>query len=535
MNRFLFCLVLLGASSLGFDSQTVQWKKLSPVPSLEGRKLLKALANGSFLLGTEQGLFTMVNVQSSFRLAPHLTGPNDAVNDIYSDQSKELVATDRGVYLSQDVRHWQNIFLGAEHGARSCLSVLSDDKAIYVGTTEGLYIGEGIPTVWNGPLKGTERSFVQHLADDGNDLFYTTQTEVFRMDKRTKGLQKVFSLVNHETRENELGPATETQEDNSQPQSILKGLTIIHLTSDSRVVCRIYLLTTQGIFFSENNGQDWHDIASSGLPLNDVTSMEAVMPEDHSEVQLFTGTKRGLFRYQENSWAQLYEGFETNSILGLAQNDQGVYAVSDRGIFFTPKVKAISHDAHDAPASSGSSSTITDSQLKTRFDQEPSVQEVQKFVINYAEVDPAKIQRWRSAAKAKAWLPSLTAGLDRDAGNLYHWDSGANPDALLKGRDNFGWDVSLTWYLEDLIWNPDQTSIDSRSKLMVELRESLLDQVTRLYFERRRLQMELLALPSVPAEIQFEKEMRIAELTALIDGMTGGKFSQRLGALEMDD
>ncbi len=88
------------------------------------------------------------------------------------------------------------------------------------------------------------------------------------------------------------------------------------------------------------------------------------------------------------------------------------------------------------------------------------------------------------------------------------------------------WSASVSWDLGELIWNDDQTSIDSRSKLMVELREDVLDQVTRLYFERRRLQAEVAALATAEPQILFDKEMRIEELTALIDGFTGGGFSR---------
>jgi len=54
------------------------------------------------------------------------------------------------------------------------------------------------------------------------------------------------------------------------------------------------------------------------------------------------------------------------------------------------------------------------------------------------------------------------------------------------------WDVSVTWDLGELIYNGDQTLIDVRSKLMVQLRNDILSEVTSLYFERRKLQIELL-------------------------------------------
>ena len=44
------------------------------------------------------------------------------------------------------------------------------------------------------------------------------------------------------------------------------------------------------------------------------------------------------------------------------------------------------------------------------------------------------------------------------------------------------------------------------------------------------LQMELLTLGDGGGSDQFDAYMRIAELTALIDGLTGGQFSARIGA-----
>ena len=97
------------------------------------------------------------------------------------------------------------------------------------------------------------------------------------------------------------------------------------------------------------------------------------------------------------------------------------------------------------------------------------------------------------------------------------------PDDKSFGKD-IGFDISLSWDLADLVWSTDQTSIDNRSKLMVELREDILDQVTRLYFERRRLQVQL-QTESLAEESILTHELRVDELSALIDGFTDGKFS----------
>jgi len=63
---------------------------------------------------------------------------------------------------------------------------------------------------------------------------------------------------------------------------------------------------------------------------------------------------------------------------------------------------------------------------------------------------------------------------------------------------------------------------------MVQLRQDILEEVTRVYFERSRLRAEFKANPTDDAVLQAERELRIAELTARLDGYTGGWFSEKM-------
>ena len=105
-----------------------------------------------------------------------------------------------------------------------------------------------------------------------------------------------------------------------------------------------------------------------------------------------------------------------------------------------------------------------------RFETEPTISDVQEAAIKYAEVHPDKIKAWRESANKKALLPNVSVGLDRYVIDYWHWDSGTSPDTLQKGKDAVSWDVTMTWDMGELIWTSDQTSIDTRSKLMVQLR-----------------------------------------------------------------
>jgi len=164
------------------------------------------------------------------------------------------------------------------------------------------------------------------------------------------------------------------------------------------------------------------------------------------------------------------------------------------------------------------------------FAGEPAIAEVQAAAIRYAEVMPEKIQTWRTRAAWRAWIPSFTLGLDRDVDTTIGSSSSGGKTTFTVGPEDrsLSLDFGFTWDLADLVWNPDQTSIDVRSRLMVQLRGDVLDEVTRLYFERRRLQVEYALVPVEDPTLQAGRRLRVDELTAQIDALTGGFFSRHL-------
>ena len=85
----------------------------------------------------------------------------------------------------------------------------------------------------------------------------------------------------------------------------------------------------------------------------------------------------------------------------------------------------------------------------------------------------------------------------------------------------------LTWNLPMLLFNAEELDVASVAGLV----EGILKEATRLYFMRRRLQVELLLSPPTDRATLLSKEIRLEELTALIDAMTGGWFSQSIERL----
>jgi hypothetical protein len=60
---------------------------------------------------------------------------------------------------------------------------------------------------------------------------------------------------------------------------------------------------------------------------------------------------------------------------------------------------------------------------------------------------------------------------------------------------------------------------------MAELRDSILDEVTKTYFERQRVTMELESLAIGDNKKRREKELKLQELAASLDALTNGYFS----------
>lgn len=159
-----------------------------------------------------------------------------------------------------------------------------------------------------------------------------------------------------------------------------------------------------------------------------------------------------------------------------------------------------------------------------KFKHEPTIKEVQKAAIKYAEVQPEKINSWRKKAAVKALLPEINLDYDK---TIYGSVSSTTGKSVF-ATGPYDWGINLKWDLADVIWDSSQTSIDVRSRLMVKLRNTILEKVNRLYFERRKLQIELLRDSSLAPDKKLNKQLRVEELTAHIDGLTGEYFSREL-------
>ncbi len=290
---------------------------------------------------------------------------------------------------------------------------------------------------------------------------------------------------------------------------------------------KAWLAGASGVFESADLGMSWKPMPVSGLGSIDVTSLAW----SEKAGRLFAGTSRGIFVYDsaKNTWKEDSAGMDPGRVLGLALlsagNSETLAAISPGGFFFYPLLPDGVKTAE-----------LKDFPLGEVFRKltllEPGAWEVQKQAMRFANVKNGKIKRWQAESRAAALLPNVSFGKDFSTGNNIDIDRGgtSDPDRFIFGPADTdrGWDFDVSWDLGDFIFSSDQTSIDSREKLMVELRNDILAEVTRIYYERRRLQMEACLKPSADLAEHMDKIMRIDELTSLLDGFTGNYFSKKL-------
>ena len=121
---------------------------------------------------------------------------------------------------------------------------------------------------------------------------------------------------------------------------------------------------------------------------------------------------------------------------------------------------------------------------------------------------------WKERIKYRALLPQLSIDYDRTIGSSF------TQSGHYFAEGPHDWGINLKWDIGDILWNPYENTEDTRSRLNSQLRFDIIDDINLLYYERIRLKHQILSLTE-PEEI-FIKELRLLELTAALDGYTGG-------------
>jgi hypothetical protein len=257
----------------------------------------------------------------------------------------------------------------------------------------------------------------------------------------------------------------------------------------------------------------------------------------------------------------------------LVRSDEHWWLATDRGLFVSPAlvgpwsrhpaapspidaleagdaVWLISESAlhrGDADASSGSwqvvgpsartDTAVTDSALRARASDdahEPDVQRVQAVALRHLSLEPERFTRLSRRLEHRAWLPELDldGGYAHDDTQRRDYDEAFLSGAMrhLRDRDRSSrsdWDVSATlrWDFRDLLYPADAVDLSREVRQVIALRDDVLDEIAQIYYERLALRARVVAADFEDEASRARAELRIAELTAGLDGWTGGWFS----------
>lgn len=522
MSRIVIGLVVvwMGLMVGVLRAQDLSWEDIS-CGNLNAQAIFVNQADNKIIFaGVPGNILKSEDAGKSWRSVLAIRGGTRNINVLSADSANRntvYAATDNGLYRSDNLgSRWERIFRGKNSLEGQCTAVICTPAAIFLGTKTGLFISRDSGRSWSKEKSGIDSNTIlniDYVLKKDSIVYLSAINGIFKSLDSGKTWERIFlsySRENNDTSSDEQN--ADTPEKTSDIRFVKAGVNNLNL---------VYFSGSKGIYRSLDQGRNWEKLLEYGLLNRDV---KVLCLSDNSRV--FALSQSGVFVYGQERWEEVSFGLVAGKLNYLAFDNHGnVYVAGEKGIFKTN----LNNQANFARQ------TFLQEYLK----YEPKIKDVQLAAIKYAEVSPEKISQWRKNASKKALLPQVSVGIDRNSTDLWHWEGGSttksDDDTLRHGQDTVDWDVSLSWDLSELIWNDAQTSIDVRSKLMVELRDDILDQVNKLYFERLRIKAELDNLAIEDRKKRFDKQLKLEELTASLDSLTAGYYSEQLRKLSITE
>lgn len=465
-------------------------------------------------IGTDNGLYQTRDTGAVWSKVDVLN-KSSQVRDISAAGSKLYTAGDNGIYERQDNGQW---FLLSDRKDFKGLSFFQKEKGnvLLAWSCNKLFkIEKKEYSIIN--LPGAESVTVNDVICRQDDIFLLLGNGLFYSSSKGSMWQKVLDVQKFDA----INKDEETEDEDIDDPALQEETFFMRSDIAPFGDRGIIVLVSEGVFILDDNARVSKKIKTLGL------KKEGLKYIVYSEGNIFAASDKRVYYYieEEERWQAFFEkSFEQGiSCLKVHKDKRG-----DKLLWVSAGKYLYCRGINSGFAKKVS---FMDARLTGK---EMPISEVHKMAVEYAEVSPEKIREWRRGAGWKAVMPKLSVGFSESLDdNTEIYTSATTSYAVTGPRErNDDWGIDLTWDLADIIWNDAQTSIDTRSRLMVQLRDEILEEVTRLYFERKRLIKELDEMKQgdneMPSGKIYEKEIRIEELTAHIDAFTGGKFSKAL-------
>lgn len=163
--------------------------------------------------------------------------------------------------------------------------------------------------------------------------------------------------------------------------------------------------------------------------------------------------------------------------------------------------------------------------LQRATSSEPALSDVQAAAARQAVRARPRTSSTRRARLA-ALLPKVSAEVQRDD-RRYHVVGLTSTSEVDYVRHTPGTQVSvrLAWDLAGVAFADAELRLAADADAAAKASAEAVERATRLYFERQRMLLSLVAAPPASARERAEREIEIAELGGILDAITGGLWS----------
>lgn len=538
--RYFLSLILLVTLSSEVYSQD-NWELLYQ----PRQRVVKSIAvfNDIIFAGTGNGVFfsndegkTWQDFGSS-QLEKDSNG-NSLINWISTDKKnkKIFIATSFGAYFSDiEKPDWQKIFEGAKIESSEVNSLTINSNKAYLATDDGFWVCSLFNNEFNckkiihaieaDPISSNAE--INYVLENDSEILVSASTGVYLFDVDLSTGKKISNEI----------------------QTLPDGrINANHLYIDSEE--NLYLACGTGVYlcrkYLEKDDFEWERI-SNGIGYNNEGFQEAFYFFEAGDT-LYLGSASGVYFFDKknNLWKETTGGIRTrdgnkNVYFLTSYNDQ-LYAATDEGLFVVYTLQKANHELQTT-----NSEIILKGKVEKDFTNleeiEPSVIEVQKQALKFSSLPRTEdFKRYRLQARLRNLLPSVSFDINSTGtnSNFYGFENGILADKSLSNKfnanktQNFQRDgksfkqLSILWKTNEFLYDDEIREVLNQARLAANIKENILDDVTRIYFQRRKLQLDLLLEPPIQLSQRLTNQLEVDELTGQLDSRTGGWFSKEL-------
>ncbi|MBL7684460.1 MAG: hypothetical protein JNK65_00280 [Deltaproteobacteria bacterium] len=180
--------------------------------------------------------------------------------------------------------------------------------------------------------------------------------------------------------------------------------------------------------------------------------------------------------------------------------------------------------------------------------EESELRTLEKAALRYASIDAEEVAHWKSRVRWAAALPRIVVGYDQKSGTQINNNiqdsisvssSGVSigPPESRFTQDNQldrGASVKAYWDLNELIFSKDTLAVSAEARYRTVMRSQIVEELHQAYFERKKILQKLSERgelnQGIAADLPPALQIRLEELEAKLDSLTGGFFSKMKGS-----